>query len=737
MNQPAKAYSPEEFQESSFGIRSKEDLVHIFNVLRNKIYTNKILAVLREYATNACDAHIESGQPDRPIEVTLPTIQSPILKIRDFGLGMSEEEVRNTYVMYGASTKRGSKVLNGQLGLGSKSAYAYTDTYTITSWNGGQKSVYEAYIDETKLGAISLVEKEPCDLSDTGIEISLKINQQDVWSFQETAAKLYRYFTVTPILKNLNVAELEKPVYKFQGSCWGLREGTSSYYNECNIVMGNVAYPLSKQVLQNSMKGYRDWVRIESLLSCPIDFNCAVGDLNISSSREGLEYDKQTLKSLQQIFEKSISEITEQINNKIKEAKDLVEARQLYKSIVHGELSSLAGVIVSREGIKWDNKTIDNYKFIIPNINYELIIPAKDEAPERVERQPSFTTRVIQRASTQAGFRSWFLRHDNQIEINDNYKVFHQDTSEKPILRIRKYLQDHPETREAYIFIPEEGHCTLADISREMEVPEDYFIKLSTLDPLEIDREPSNRPTNTKHQKHLFRFSDSGSYSNESSYWNIPTSPVKDDEEVYYVLIDRFSPSLGNLLGRYGSSCYYMKEILDQLEELSGESIKNKIVGVKIAHQSKVKSNWIPLQNKIEQVFKSCIQKAEKDIEKNAYRSLTNLVHELRTLENITFGAHLDRISPDSEFYKLYKEYLNARDTPTSSDLTILHQISNKLRINLLDFSKAQDNAAEALRAKYQKVFNNYPLLRYLSTHQMESRAITDLVQYIKTKDKK
>jgi hypothetical protein len=107
----------EEIVESSFGI-SVEDSAHILSILRDKLYSNKVLAVIREYSTNAYDAHVEAGIPDRPIEVTLPSRLDSTLSIRDYGIGLTEEDVRNIYAMYGASTKRSSNAFTGQLGLG-------------------------------------------------------------------------------------------------------------------------------------------------------------------------------------------------------------------------------------------------------------------------------------------------------------------------------------------------------------------------------------------------------------------------------------------------------------------------------------------------------------------------------------------------------------------------------------------------------------------------------------------
>ena len=106
-----------DFEETEFGVNS-EDVQHVIHLLRNQIYSNKTLAVIREYTTNAVDAHVESGKGDLPIEVTLPTKFEPTFKVRDFGSGLNDEEIKNLYTRYCKSTKRQSNSFTGQLGIG-------------------------------------------------------------------------------------------------------------------------------------------------------------------------------------------------------------------------------------------------------------------------------------------------------------------------------------------------------------------------------------------------------------------------------------------------------------------------------------------------------------------------------------------------------------------------------------------------------------------------------------------
>ena len=105
--------------QASFGI-SHGDQAHIMRILRDQLYSDKVLAVLREYSSNAWDANRMVGRGNIPIEVNLPTLMQPYLSIKDFGPGLSRDDVFNVYTQYGASTKHDSNIAVGMPGIGSK-----------------------------------------------------------------------------------------------------------------------------------------------------------------------------------------------------------------------------------------------------------------------------------------------------------------------------------------------------------------------------------------------------------------------------------------------------------------------------------------------------------------------------------------------------------------------------------------------------------------------------------------
>lgn len=67
---------------------SQMDMESILEILGDSMYSNKPLTLIREYSTNAYDAHVEAGIGDKPIDVFLPSPFIPELKIRDYGFGL-------------------------------------------------------------------------------------------------------------------------------------------------------------------------------------------------------------------------------------------------------------------------------------------------------------------------------------------------------------------------------------------------------------------------------------------------------------------------------------------------------------------------------------------------------------------------------------------------------------------------------------------------------------------------
>lgn len=115
-------------------IRPEDSSIAIEMLIGN--YASPMDAVIRELYVNASDSHRAAGQT-RPVEITMPTNESPFLVVRDFGLGMSPSDMVNVFTRPAASTKRSENTSTGGLGIGAKSPFTVADRFIVRSNKDG------------------------------------------------------------------------------------------------------------------------------------------------------------------------------------------------------------------------------------------------------------------------------------------------------------------------------------------------------------------------------------------------------------------------------------------------------------------------------------------------------------------------------------------------------------------------------------------------------------------------
>jgi hypothetical protein len=283
---------------TSFEI-SLKDSAHIMGILREGLYTDRILAVLREYGANAWDAHRAAGKHATPIEIHIPNENDPVLRIRDYGTGLSHDDMFAVFTQYGSSTKRGSDDVVGMLGIGSKSGFAYADTFTVISRHGGHQRTYVAALDESEKGTLSLLDDRECEADDTGIEIQITSKSEDVYTWQNRARRIYKHFEPRP---TINV-ELPEPPSEITR----LEHGTIVNGDGGNwiAVMGCVPYRVNLEQLEETRlpKCLRE-------LSGQLHFT--IGEVQPSASREELKYTKATKEALVEKFTSLVDEYVTQ-----------------------------------------------------------------------------------------------------------------------------------------------------------------------------------------------------------------------------------------------------------------------------------------------------------------------------------------------------------------------------------------------------------------------------------------
>ena len=543
----------EEFQESFFGIDNNEDLAHIFNILRSKIYSDKVLAVIREYSTNAQDAHVLAGTPNREIKVTLPNIYKPYFTVRDYGPGLSEEAVRSVYVKYGKSTKRDSNEYNGQLGLGCKAGFAYGDSFLISSFQNGIRKDFECYIDETKIGKINKLQ-EVDTTEENGMLISIPVKNSDVNAFTTTASKFYEYFTPFPEI-NLIKPELAKK-FLDTGIDWKLSEYNYSYDpNKIQAIMGNVRYPIDTSILKKSTPSQYWNSQIESIInnnfSLLLNFN--IGDLSISSSRESLEYDQKTVRKIVEKIQYVFNEVISNMKKEITNIRDIFHAKELWSRINHNILGRLFRH--SNFNITFDGLVIDSDRFDFNNRDSSWNVLAKTYDPPTWGFSLNITARQHNKKLKSYGSNdSYFDAED----IKSGKILLVLDDADKQTKRIKTIFLNE-EISKVVLFCPNVKSPTQKSIDQWIEsqkIPKEYFKKLSDYEPLKNKRKVG--PVEDKHQAKVFLFDRHGTSYSDIDAWDISDIDIKT-EDGYYVPIDRFLIN--------GVRTYVFKSLLENIEE--------------------------------------------------------------------------------------------------------------------------------------------------------------------------
>lgn len=272
-----------------------------FKILSDGLYSNKIRAIIRELSCNAVDSHVAAGKADVPFEVHLPTMLEPWFSVRDFGLGLSGDQVTNIYTTYFESTKTDSNDFIGALGLGSKSPFSYTENFTVTAIKSGTKRIYSAFINEMGVPSIAEMSEELTD-EGNGVEVKFSVTDRyDYDSFRYESINVFQWFKNKPTVTGAQFVHSSAD-YKEEN----VVPGTHILNNGNSVaLMGNIAYPLNK--ISEPTKHFGD---LAELLNCNLAIEFGIGELDFAASREELSYVPLTISSIKRKLEELNKNLT-------------------------------------------------------------------------------------------------------------------------------------------------------------------------------------------------------------------------------------------------------------------------------------------------------------------------------------------------------------------------------------------------------------------------------------------
>jgi hypothetical protein len=285
----------------------ENSIAHIMSVLTD-LYSDSELAIVREYSTNAHDSHIEAGQT-RPIEVTLPTTLHPYLKIQDWGVGMSRDDIVNTYSKYGASTKRDTDEQSGTLGLGGKSGLTHASQFTVTAIKDGIRTIVSVSRSEDGSGMMELVDSSSTALPN-GVTIEIPVSAYG--NIDNKARNFFAFWKKGTVLLNGVEPDTAQGLQITDDMILRPR------YNRDIVVMGNVAYEVDRDHSIAKSKTY--YKEASVVVWVPM------GSVAFTPNREELRYNSLTIKTLSEYRAQFKKAINAQVQEKIESCATAADA---------------------------------------------------------------------------------------------------------------------------------------------------------------------------------------------------------------------------------------------------------------------------------------------------------------------------------------------------------------------------------------------------------------------------
>lgn len=704
----------------SFGIK-QEGLAHIFNVLRNQLYSNKILAVIREYSCNAVDAHTEAGIPDCPIQVTMPNRLNPKLKIRDYGSGLTTKEVQEVYAFYGESTKRQSNSLIGQLGLGSKSAFSYGDSFLINSYTDGTHTTYNAYIDESQIGQIATIASQPTK-EKNGIEIVVTIKPSDCETFISTAKGLFKYFKVKPVIKGTSDFYVEEEVKKIEtsGKDWTAFK-SDRYTDKSIVIMGNIGYTLESDSLKLDENNNQD-SKIESLIKlCRLELIVDIGDLDIAASREGLQYTDKTISSIKKKLSAIIHEMGEATRKELDEAKSLWSFKKIASEVMNVNYGSR-----QLKGIPFRHQKTFNFKSQkVINCTHQGFDGFVKYNPRKgyVTNSQGLSSYMVKGAIKGAVGKSESVWASKDLIIVDNTKGLKHG--------IINYIFPLLEQDQSVLVYDFGTGSKKQLLLKKLGMIESDIVDMATLTKVKLPTSrgastgSSQKTKSSKHSSKVFTFnhtfSGSSYHVKKSDYWNIDSIDFDsvDKNKFCYIVIDRFVPVTSMTTGRLNDP-YEITQLLTSFRELIKQTQAKgitipKIIGVKASLLSKASSSKLL-------DLRSFFQKEMVKIEKQC--NFSKHLYGSEIVEK--FGQEAEILSQVS---KELGEFPSVQNTNTGLTLKIINNLITKQDLIRAAYriEKAFGFTGKEVRTQRSNVLDR------ISTHALDLSQKMRLLRWVET----
>ena len=645
-----------------------------FRILSSNIYENKIGSIVREISSNCLDAHIQAKTPERPFVIHVPDSLEPYISFQDFGVGLSPQQISEVYTQLFNSTKENSNEQVGAFGLGSKTPFAYDDRFSISSIYDGVRTEYAAYLDETGI--------PKCDTMMTvktternGVTITINVKEGDFYRFRNEIQQQLRYFAVKPILTNadgLKFEPLETPALSFDGI--DLLNNSSM-----TVIQGGVGYRVDYRQLSDKInQAYDSQLRFLYRAGCRLYFD--IGSINVTASREGIEYDDHTIKSIEDKLKAFKTHAKKHLKNVIKSTKNdwelgcLLNDSPILTSLMQEVEIDLKKTSLVRSGreyrinlssvfVSQTTQVVDGQKITKDSKDFRLMRYVKhgDSAP-RVDSNAS-TGSLVPSANISA--------------------IYVKDTAFKPLMRLKKHVLDN-ELSELFVVTtgndnydtPSEAFddATIKRIAKVLQ----GAVKVGRLSELETPEANNN----------AFKSPIPTCYLSNGSTWVSSWNKLTDSSKVetgLFLTVDRLSPTNDN-----GS-----QKDVEAFENLKRKGLIDddvKLYAFNVKNTESLSDDWVKLSDFI----------AEQREQLEPHLELFNkheLIKEAHSILHHAFDSDLNKVIMSDYFI-----------STTTGDINIFARALKAIKYKIHRQERAINAGAYASAYNLRSIFNHYDI---------------------------
>lgn len=677
-----------------------------FKILSSGLYSDKIRAIVRELSCNAWDAH-RMAHNTQPFIVHLPSNLEPWFSVRDFGIGLSEDDVMNLYSTYFDSTKTNTNDQVGALGLGSKSPFSYTDSFNVTSIFDGMSKTYTAYIDEHGTPSIVKIHEEECD-EHNGLEVKFAVNREDFDEFAKKSGVVFRIFKTKPtVVGNENYKRYEQTLVEIiSGNGWAFYK-TDFYSQNCAVALqGNIEYPIDA----NQLGVLTDDQQFVAANRFYIDFK--IGDLDISASRESLGYDESTVENIKEALSRVYNSFIRKMNKEVRLAATLWDAY-----IIAEKVASDVGLPYHGRGnieFKWENKTfkledwfnytlsekVENnsdrewrFKIVDPSLHVILYRREYNHSSGRVSRISEYkasVNREVKVSIRPSGRDQFFIIQDEK------------DTWNKAQQKARQMAR---ENRGANVYLVN-------------EMSEPFFNAIGN-PPIKktSEIELEKREKKNQHPDNYLLVNRTTYYSNTIGGEYMSYDDLDPGESHYYVSLVRNKYYAYRDGQEITTKFFELFNLLKDLELIEKDKKIFAVKNVEIGTKRFKEMGWTPFYDYGIQLLKDYVEKNKEEINKPfSMKNKENFFNSMDWSVREFFGeqiVHVNDYPEGSVFRSLIEEYESYRAEKIREEND---EITNRI-IHLADCygikieSDFDDNSNASI------LENNYPMLKLIGSY--------------------